>query len=241
MTNSNPPDRGICAIDDCDKPAWARGWCHMHLQRWYHHGDPTHVTPKPKRSYCVIFDCERIVNSGGLCDTHVRRLRKHGSTDNPRQTVEERFWSKVDKEGPEYEDLGRCWEWTAAVNENGYGLFGIKGRHIRVHRWSYEQANGPIPKKHDIDHICGNRLCVNPAHLRDATRKQNMENYTVRHRHNKTGYRGVYFNGSSYIAQVHHLGRTIHVGSFSTAEAAGEASRLKRLELFTHNDRDHAA
>lgn len=30
----------ICSIPDCDKPAVARGWCSVHYQRWYAHGDP---------------------------------------------------------------------------------------------------------------------------------------------------------------------------------------------------------
>jgi len=35
----NNPTR-ICAIDDCESPSLARGWCSKHWQRWKHHGDP---------------------------------------------------------------------------------------------------------------------------------------------------------------------------------------------------------
>lgn len=28
-----------CMIPDCGKPAWARGWCMSHYQRWRRHGD----------------------------------------------------------------------------------------------------------------------------------------------------------------------------------------------------------
>ena len=27
----------------CDKPVWARTWCHTHYTRWWRHGDPMHV------------------------------------------------------------------------------------------------------------------------------------------------------------------------------------------------------
>lgn len=155
--------------------------------------------------------------------------------------VEERFWSKVDKDGPEYSDLGKCWVWTGATKENGYGVFHLNGGVVRVHRWSFEQSYGSIPDGHDIDHRCGNRACVNPGHLRNATRKQNMENYTVLRSDNESGFRGVYRQGNSYIAQVHHNGKTTHIGSFSTALEAGEAARRARLEVFTHNDRDALA
>lgn len=36
----------ICSVDDCEKPAHARGWCPMHYQRWRQHGDPS-VNLKP--------------------------------------------------------------------------------------------------------------------------------------------------------------------------------------------------
>jgi len=29
-----------CAIHDCDRPHYARGWCALHYLRWYRHGDP---------------------------------------------------------------------------------------------------------------------------------------------------------------------------------------------------------
>lgn len=236
------PNRGQCSIDECDKDAWARGWCASHYARWRSYGDPELVPEKKPRPTCSIDGCGRPHNARGLCEMHDRRRRKTGTTDGPkRKTTAERFWAKVDKDGPEYADLGKCWVWNAVLNESGYGVFHLNGRVARAHRWSFTQANGPIPDGNEIDHRCGNRACVNPDHLRDASRKQNMENYTVRNSNNKTGYRGVYFNGSRYIAQVTHNCRTKYVGSFSTAAEAGEAARLARLELYSYNDRDKAA
>ena len=45
--------------------------------------------------------------------------------------------------------------WTGAIRPNGYGVIWDGQRVVRVHRWAYEQANGPIPDGADIDHICG--------------------------------------------------------------------------------------
>jgi hypothetical protein len=36
-----------CSIPDCRKPPQARGWCWVHLQRWYRHGDPVYERPPP--------------------------------------------------------------------------------------------------------------------------------------------------------------------------------------------------
>lgn len=44
-----------CIIESCGRPAHSRGWCSVHYQRWYVHGDPLFIPsrsvskPKPKR------------------------------------------------------------------------------------------------------------------------------------------------------------------------------------------------
>jgi hypothetical protein len=43
----------------------------------------------------------------------------------------------------------------------------------RVHRWSWEDANGPIPEGMTLHHACFVRLCVNPAHLELMTHTDN--------------------------------------------------------------------
>ncbi len=62
-----------------------------------------------------------------------------------------------------------CWQWTGAVQSGGYGNF--RGR--LAHRVSWETRVGKIPANMTIDHLCRNRLCVNPAHLRVVTQKEN--------------------------------------------------------------------
>jgi Zn finger protein HypA/HybF involved in hydrogenase expression len=61
-----------------------------------------------------------------------------------------------------------CWLWSGRLNHDGYPL--LSGR--RVHRVIYELLVGPIIKPH-LDHKCRTRSCVNPAHLRQATSKEN--------------------------------------------------------------------
>ena len=80
-----------------------------------------------------------------------------------------RFWEKVARD-PDTD----CWEWTASRSGIGYGRYGYEGRTGYAHRYSYEIHTGPIPPDREIDHLCDNRGCVNPAHLTLATRQENM-------------------------------------------------------------------
>jgi hypothetical protein len=74
------------------------------------------------------------------------------------------FWSKV-------EPTGFCWNWTNAPNHNGYGQYGSQG--MRPHRIAYELLVGPIPDGLTLDHLCRNKLCVNPDHVEPVTRGEN--------------------------------------------------------------------
>lgn len=66
-----------------------------------------------------------------------------------------------------------CVFWTAATDGKGYGLF-WDGRLVRAHRWAYEYFKGPIPEGLQLDHLCRNRNCVNPAHLEPVTQRENL-------------------------------------------------------------------
>jgi hypothetical protein len=70
-----------------------------------------------------------------------------------------------------------CWIWTGSIRPNGYGQIAVDvdGRRLprQVHRVAYELFVGPIPDGLDLDHLCRNRACFNPAHLEPVTRREN--------------------------------------------------------------------
>lgn len=70
---------------------------------------------------------------------------------------------------------GLCWAWTGAVQSRGYGSFFHGGRAQSTHRLAYELLVGPIPAGLQIDHLCENKRCCNPAHLEPVTGKTNCE------------------------------------------------------------------
>lgn len=84
-------------------------------------------------------------------------------------TPSERFWAKVEK-------TETCWNWTAVKVTGGYGLFrGGPGAKKLAHRWIWEATVGPIPEGYQVDHLCKNPSCVNPAHLEPVPPRTNWE------------------------------------------------------------------
>ena len=79
-----------------------------------------------------------------------------------------RFFSKVKLNGT-------CWEWKYSLDTSGYGLFGYNKRLYKSHRFSFELFKGEIPQGYEIDHLCRNRICVNPEHLDAVTHHDNVK------------------------------------------------------------------
>lgn len=80
--------------------------------------------------------------------------------------VWKRFINKV-------EFTENCWNWTASLDSHGYGSFWDGKRNVKACNWLYEQlfytTKGLVK-----DHLCRNRRCVNPLHLREVTHKENI-------------------------------------------------------------------
>lgn len=127
-------------------------------------------------SLCKIDGCGKPSRTRGWCNKHWLRWYRHGDP-----LAGGRF--KADSGEPmkwlshhTSFSRGACLIWPFARIPNGYGTLGGKGNTVGAHVVMCESAHGPAPSAlHEVAHSCGNGHlgCVNPNHLRWATKKEN--------------------------------------------------------------------
>lgn len=142
-----------CAIDGCDKPVEARGWCNVHYARWRAHGDPLGGQHRDRDSYAAV---------------HVRLRAVQGKA---------REWLCVDCDAP-----ATVWSWDrtgpSRAGENSNGVAVTWGLDIETYSPRCRSHAAMMDGGGDIDtYPCGHprvgntvghtcRICRN-AHTRE--------------------------------------------------------------------------
>jgi len=135
-------------------------------------------------------------------------------------------WRRSTNQRIKVGDIAGC------IRPDGYKVIKIFGMPHLAHRLAWLYTHGAWPKD-GIDHINGGRKDNRLDNLREATNSQNQWNSGPRS-NNKSGFRGVswYSPNRKWAAEIQKAGGKIHLGYFSTPEAASKVYEKKATELF---------
>ena len=164
----------LCAVPDCNRSRYGYGYCGAHYRRWKKYGDPLKSgrALNGQRPLCSVQGCERAACSRGWCKMHYSRWKKHGDPlagrtfdgeqQNYIETVALPFLSND------------CLRWPFGFRNKYPRIWTAKYGPVGVHQYICQAVNGPRPNpEYHAAHNCGNKWCVNPAHVRWATPAEN--------------------------------------------------------------------
>ena len=180
------------------------------------------------RAACTVADCDRPSHGHGYCTKHYQRHAKFGDPllggsrySSPDEAV--RMRSRQE---------GECVVWTGHVNAKGYPRINTGARLELVHRYVWERENGPIPEGAEVDHICFNRACIKPEHLRLADRVSNTRHRSGAQPNSVSGVRNVHRRGDRWVVRLKSKRKHYEFGVFDTIEEAEVVARKARREMF---------
>lgn len=108
-----------------------------------------------------------------LTDARVGRLRNARGHLVPQTRTVDEFWNSVLINSTGY-GTDACWTWQGAHTKSGYAMATLNYKRHYLHRFAYERLIGAVPAGLELDHLCRNRGCFNPAHLEPVTHAENM-------------------------------------------------------------------
>ena len=88
-------------------------------------------------------------------------------------------YSPLEEKLKDYTEHNGCWDYNGRTNDSGYALFMVDHKLKYAHRWAYEFYKGEIPDGMTVDHICFNRKCINPEHLRLLSWSENAKRWAA--------------------------------------------------------------
>lgn len=164
----------ICSFNDCKNTLYAKSLCTGHYSQ-LKRGQELHpivvkgnsITKLP----CSFAGCVNNQLAKKLCGAHWRQqsLGKELTVLSNQIPILDRLYKTITK--TEY-----CWEWTGRVSgKNGYPQISLSGRQVMAHRVIFEELIRPLIPGETIDHLCRNRVCVNPEHLEAIPLRDNVK------------------------------------------------------------------
>lgn len=141
-----------CTVEGCMQPQHSRSKCNTHYRQELKLERPVEEPKNP----CAC-GCGEFTKSTFKTGHHLKM--PDAVPPVSAKPVDERIKNSVDI------TVSGCWEWTLAIDKDGYGSIKVGGKSMRASRVSYEVFVDDIPVGFVVSATCRNRACVNPAHL----------------------------------------------------------------------------
>lgn len=224
----------LCSVRGCTNNMFCKGYCRSHYERHRKHGDP--LAGRFVSESCSVEGCSGKHAAKGLCRKHYARLMRHGDplvefkTTPPGKAL---AWllNHVCHASAE------CLAWPFSNYHGGYGHMRVNGEYTGAHRVMCQLAHGePIGEKSQVAHSCGNPACVNPRHLRWATRQENEADKLIHGTDNRGAKHGMSKLTDDNVREIRALKGVMRqrdiAARFSIAQ--GTVSEIQAGKRWTH-------
>lgn len=167
-----------------------------------------------RKPTCRVKGCENAHVAKGFCGKHYARGRRNGGPLALRTHERGTAWAWIHQHSTHQSD--ECLPWPFSRDRNGYAS--MHGG--SASRFMCQTAHGDAPSPaHEAAHNCGNGhlACMNPTHLRWATRLQNRADRISHGRNN-----GCEANGQAVLSpkQVDEIRAIWRAGGTSAIQIA---------------------
>lgn len=121
---------------------------------------------------CSAEGCSNPIVSRGMCNPHYQKAYREKSLDGAGYAPRFKTWT-LDMVLDNTDNVSGCLLWKDSPSR-AYPDLRHSGKVIKVHRFVYELAHGPLEEGIQVHHVCAQSRCANPEHLQRASQADNV-------------------------------------------------------------------